>query len=277
MNDRRVTLTTLALTEYAGEKGRAAFLMVEAEETRWEGGIAEDEARPAASLLKLPLAMAAESAMLSGHLDPSETVPVNRLVRSGESPSLLERLDPEHRLAARELLGLAICASDNPSARWLLEAVGLPAVTSVLEGIGCRRTGIEKTHGVAGWPLKGTTTCRDALIMLRAADDPAAFPLTSAALKRSIRNSRIPLGATGDDVRIAHKTGSLPGVAHDVAHLDCLRGGLWAAFLTERQHDTLVSGYAMGLCTRKVLEAWGLAVRGTQSAEEGEEWTPDRV
>jgi len=37
------------------------------------------------------------------------------------------------------------------------------------------------------------------------------------------------------------------------------------AFLTEHQHDTLVTGYEMGICTRGLLQAWGLAVRRTRS------------
>ncbi|WP_367116324.1 serine hydrolase [uncultured Lamprocystis sp.] len=105
--------------------------------------------------------------------------------------------------------------------------------------------------------------------MLRAAADSARYPCTANALRRSIRNSRIPLGANDLDVQILHKTGSLTGVAHDVALLECVEGRVWAAFLTEQQHDTLITGYAMGICTRHVLQAWGLAVQRTSSAVEG--------
>ena len=98
-----------------------------------------------------------------------------------------------------------------------------------------------------------------------ASTDAARNPLTAAALHNTIRSSRIPLGADGLDVRLAHKTGSLAGVAHDVANIDCVHGTLSLAFLTEDQHDTLVSGYEMGICTRGLLQAWGLAVRRSRS------------
>ena len=116
--------------------------------------------------------------------------------------------------------------------------------------------GRARTIQVAGAPFDlGATWLHDA----------ARNPLTAAALHNTIRSSRIPLGADGLDVRLAHKTGSLAGVAHDVAVLDSPGGRLSLAFLTEDQHDTLVSGYEMGICTRGLLQAWGLAVRRSRS------------
>ena len=55
----------------------------------------------------------------------------------------------------------------------------------------------------------------------------------------------------------------MTGVAHDAAVLDCDRGQVIVAFLSDAQHDTLVTGYEMGLCTRGVLQTWGLSVRRT--------------
>lgn len=113
--------------------------------------------------------------------------------------------------------------------------------------------------------LAGFTTARDALRLLEASADAPAWPLTANALRNNVRDSRIPLGATDLDIAIAHKTGSLPGIAHDVAVVECAGGRLAIAFLTEAQHDTLVAGYEMGVCTRAVLEAWGLGARATRS------------
>jgi hypothetical protein len=38
-----------------------------------------------------------------------------------------------------------------------------------------------------------------------------------------------------------------------------------SAFLTEEQPDPLVTGYEMGLCTRRILDAWGLGARTSRS------------
>ena len=77
-------------------------------------------------------------------------------------------------------------------------------------------------------------------------------------------------GGLGMDIvdyfdEIAHKTGTLRGVAHDVAHLTCDRGDAWLAFLSYDQHDTLVTGYEMGVATRSLLEYAGLQVTSTRS------------
>ena len=57
----------------------------------------------------------------------------------------------------------------------------------------------------------------------------------------------------------------IAGVANDVAVINCAGGTVWIAFLAEAQHDTLVTGYEMGICTRELLDAWGLGARGTRS------------
>jgi hypothetical protein len=101
--------------------------------------------------------------------------------------------------------------------------------------------------------------------LIRSAADPDRFPACARALQHSIINSRIPLGVTAEDIDIAHKTGTLTGVAHDVAHLACRGGDVWLAFLSESQHDTLVTGYEMGLCTRELLECVGLQVMRSRS------------
>jgi beta-lactamase class A len=253
-----------ALNAFAREPGRSVWLDVTTPAARWQSGVAPDAVRPAASLLKLALAMAVE-AELGDRLDDM-SVRVGDVLGNGSDSSVLHVLRPDLRLSAGDLLGLMVSASDGPSARWHLEQIGLDAVTEALESSGCTRT-VATVQDIEGEvSLAGSTTARDAVRLLLAATDAAAFPLTAHALASSIRNSRIPLGVTDVDVRIAHKTGTLPGVAHDVALIEAVDGRVAMAFLTEEQHDTLVTGYEMGQCARAVLEAWGLAARHTTSA-----------
>jgi hypothetical protein len=122
---------------------------------------------------------------------------------------------------------------------------------------------IEVAHQVGVGPLTGTTTADDAVRLVRRLRDPGRYPMCLQALRNTLHASRIPLGADEADVVVAHKTGSLAGVAHDVAVLDCAGGTVLIAFLTDQQHDTLVAGYEMGICTRGVLQTWGLSVRHT--------------
>jgi len=251
-----------ALEGFAREPGRSAHVVVQTPAHEWAGGAAADELRPAASLLKLPVAMAAEGVLDTG------TVAVAELLGQDGGPSVLRLLDPRRELSGAEVLRLAVGASDGPCARWLWQRVDPERVARVIQGAGCRATSL--SHEEDGRFLRGVTTAADAVALLRAADQPERFPITSAALRASIRNSRIPLGARSGDVEVAHKTGTLPGVANDVAVLRCRGGQVWAAFLSEGQHDTIVTGYEMGICTREVVAAWGLSVRHTVSVLVGE-------
>ncbi len=259
-------LAERALADYASEPGRSVLVRISTDGRLWEAGAAADAQHPAASLLKLAVAIAADHAIADGSLDASQRIAVTALGVASRDRSVLDLLDPARDIGVVEMLGLMLGASDNPCARQLVELLGVARVADVVARLGCVRTVVE-ADAEAG--VGGVTTCRDALALLAAASDPARHPVSARALRHSIRNSRIPLGATEDDIRIAHKTGTLAGVAHDVAVLECARGTAEIAFLTQGQHDTLVTGYAMGLCTRRVLTAWGLSVRTTTSAAGG--------
>lgn len=257
--------STALLRTYAREPGRSVLARVEAGGALWQGGVAEDEPRPAASLLKVPLALAAEDACADGELDASAPVPLAELLAL-DDPGPLRVLHPGLTLTVADVIGLCLALSNRACAAWLCARTGLAAAQEAAVRAGCRATTLsEVTASDPSFPLSGRTTARDALRLLDAAADDRAHPLTAAALRHCAVNSRIPLGADGLDVDLAHKTGTLTGVAHDVAVMTCRGGSLCVAFLTERQHDTLVSGYEMGLCTRGLLETWDLAVRRTRS------------
>lgn len=251
-----------ALATYAEEPGRSALVRITAGECTWESGVDADVARPAASLLKLAVALAVQEAIAEGALDASRSLAVSDVSAVPEDRSVLDLLDSTRGISVVEVISLMLGVSDNPCTRLLVGMVGLPRIRQVVRALQCADTTVE-TDDEAG--VAGATTCRDALHLLTAANDAVRFPVSARALQHSIRNSRIPLGATHDDIRIAHKTGTLAGLAHDVAVLDCAGGRAEIAFLTEHQHDTLVTGYAMGICTREVLTAWGLPVRSTTS------------
>jgi len=249
------------LREFARDVGRSVFVRVRTTDAEWTGAVHEDVSRSAASLLKLPLAMALEP-----RLPDQGPQRVGDLLDQRDDASVLMALDPDRVLAPEEILRLMVSASDNPCARWALRSIGLPAVRAATLDGGAVATTVDEDSGEPGM-LTGTTTARDAVTLLDAALDRTRFPVSAYALEHSIRNSRIPLGATDEDVLVAHKTGTLSGVASDVAHLTCRTGAMSIAFLTDSQHDILVTGYEMGICTRLLLDHFDLQVTRTVSAE----------
>ena len=244
------------LEGFAREPGRSAYAVVRTPEWSWAGGVYAGALMPAASVLKLAVGMALEP--LLARLGPARAC---QLVRS-EDTSILHALLSDHEMSARELHALMLSASDAPATRWAVREAGMDAIRAAAHAAGLRRTRIEADEHFG---VLGQTTAREAVDLMIAAADPARFPACSRALRRSIINSRIPLGVDAEDIEIAHKTGTLRGVAHDVAHLTCDRGDAWLAFLSADQHDTLVTGYDMGTTTRTLLEYAGLQVTSTSS------------
>ncbi len=266
MSEDPRTRAEAALRAWADLPGRAAAARLERGTERWEAEVRADAPVPAASLLKIPLAIAAERAGAEGRIAAGWRIAIRDLLAEASLPSLLHALDPEIGLGLADLIGLTVGLSDGPAAAALLRMTGIGAVCDAIAATGCTAT---DAHVVPpedpSAPLAGRTTARDALRLLDAAADSARHPLTARALRHSVRNSRIPLGATEADVTIAHKTGSLPGLAHDVARIEADGAVLLVAFLATDEHDTLAVGYAMGIATRTILAAWGLDAQRTRS------------
>lgn len=259
--EEQARVTQDILDRFASAPGRSVHVVINTATDQLEAGSAQDDEFPAASLLKLPLTMAIERAVAMGRLDARDAVSASS-VRS-PAPGLLHALVSDPDLSVADLVGLAIALSDNDAADWLFGQVGLADVDRVIRDVGCGHTTVVAAQRSGVGPLEGTTSARDAVALLTAACDGDRYPLTSGALANSVHASRIPLGVTDHDVRVAHKTGSLTGVANDVARLECDAGTMLIAFLSRDQHDTLVTGYEMGICTRQLLQLWQLGVRRT--------------
>jgi beta-lactamase class A len=208
-----------------------------------------DIERPGASLLKLPLVAAA----LAG--DVERRVRVEELGRT-EYASVLAALDPSRELSVRELCALCLVTSDNPVADHLLELVGIDAVNERAEALGCTGTRMEvgfsdDVLGPAG--RANVTTAADAMILVRAlADDPVA----GRAMLNSLHNLRIPL-RLAEDVRVAHKTGTLLGVANDAGVIYGDSTDLAVAFLCDGEADTAWASIEIGDCVGEIWDALG--------------------
>lgn len=263
MTTRSAEAGERAVASFARDAGRSASVSVISPAGTWHGAAADDVPRPAASLLKLGIALATERAMEQGVVLPS-SVPAGQILEADPSPSALRAIDPGIELGVRDALGLMITLSDNPCATWLCDAVGNQGVRAALAEHGITDVHVRHREAREG-PLAGRCTTAQALSLAVAAADPARHPATATAMANVVHAARIPIGVQRGDVRVAHKTGSLPGVANDVAVIDCGSARVHVAFLSEDQPDPLVTGYEMGLCVRHILDAWGLGATASRS------------
>ena len=215
-----------------------------------------DVQAPAASLLKVPLVSAVHAAAATGQVDLDARVPHRRL-GSTVYASVLDALDPDHELSVRELCALCLVTSDNPIAQFLLDLVGMEAVNRRAHQLGCRDTRMEvgfEDANLADAGRRNVTTARDAVALVSrfAADEP----LIVDALASNLRNTRIPLRLP-PDVRVAHKSGSLPHVANDAGVIFGETTDLAVVFLCDGEPDTARTGVAIGDCVARVWSALG--------------------
>ncbi|MEU6847216.1 serine hydrolase [Streptomyces sp. NPDC046716] len=211
---------------------------------------------PAASLMKVPLAITALE-----QLDAER--PVRRAhIGSTDYPSLLDIFTANHQFTLRELCSLMLSTSDNPIAAYLTELVGMAAVTRTAHRIGATHTQMRVgfTDAELGAPARDSvTTASDMAIILRHVAERKGLHSMVHAMRNSMRNFRLPLRLP-DELHVAHKTGSLRGLAHDAGVLFGRDTDLVAVFLTQEQPDTALVGIEIGDCIAGVWRRLGEAV-----------------
>ena len=217
--------------------------------------------RPAASLVKVPLAVAVYERARAGTLSLDQQVP-RRALGTTAYPSILEVFEPDHLFTLGELCRLMLSTSDNPVSQYLLDLVGMDAVRQEARRLGARQTTVavgftDPELGSAG--RANLTTAADVLaIMASVAADPYYQPLIRG-MRNSMRNFRLPLRLP-DELHVAHKTGSLLGVVNDAGVVYGANTDLAVAFLTDRQADTARTSIAIGDCMARIWAALGETV-----------------
>lgn len=197
-----------------------------------------DAAHYSASIMKLPILVAAHRLVERGRLDLSREVPVHDEFES-QNRGRHFRMDPEEdsdpatwsavgRTQPLEaLVQRMITASGNLATNLVLDEVGTVEVAAVLADAGCSdRTAI--VRGIEDYAareigLDNVITADDmARLLVALAEGRLAGPEATAACERTLQAQEyrdgIPAGLP-PDVVIGNKTGWITGVNHDVALL----------------------------------------------------------
>jgi len=180
--------------------------------------IGADHPIASASVIKVAIACTAADQAAMGKLDLTQSIPKHTLNKTFYC-SILEAFDAGDTLTLQALIGVMLIVSDNPATTAVLDAVGMDSVNSW-----CAANGMTDTNLCIGFddvslgpPLRANlTTASDCLTLLKAVDTQPAYAFIKRMLQNNLRNERIPKFLP-DDARIAHKTGTLAGLVHDVA------------------------------------------------------------
>jgi beta-lactamase class A len=231
---------------------------------------AENERFPAASLLKVPLAMALYDLAARGDLSLDTTVDRASL---GETvyASVLAAFADTKQFTLRELCSLMLITSDNPASDEILRVVDAARVNDALKQSGAENSHMAVGFGddlVGGEGRQNVTTARDMIAVLGALyRNPRYAPIVQA-MKNNVRNTRIPLRLP-DTLPIAHKTGNLDGLAHNAGIIYGDHVDLAIVFLATDQDDTAMASIEMGDCTARVWSALGESLDGQRGDDPG--------
>lgn len=212
----------------------------------------DNQVFPAASTIKLVILVALAQAVDDGRLDLTATAPMLGTQRVGGS-GVLNWLQPGLQLTLRDHAWLMIAISDNTASNVLIDAVGMPAIHKVQRSVGLRNTSLNRRF-LGRLPDPGQpenlATAGDLTRLLFAIDrGSAASPercdwlvtLLGDQQHRDRLGRNVPEGVT-----FAGKSGSLPGLAHDIGLYRSPTGGAAVAVLTRGFADPYAADAFIG-------------------------------
>lgn len=217
MENRLSQLESLCQT-LADTPGQVSIIARSKRDPALSVSIGAHQSIASASVIKIAIACAAADQAALGKLDLTQTIPRHAL-SSTFYCSILEAFDATDTLTLKALIGLMLIVSDNPATTAILEAVGIDALNAWCAANRMTDTNLSIGFEDAslGAPLRANlTTASDCLILLEAVDTKTEYGFIKRMLQNNLRNERIPK-LLPDDALIAHKTGTLAGLVHDIA------------------------------------------------------------
>ena len=220
------------------------------------------EVFPAASLIKLPIAVELMRRADLGQYDLSERLDTSAEPRVGGA-GVLDILDPQTRLTLGDLCALMLAVSDNTAANYLLGLVGMGEVNETMNRLNLTHTRLARrlmdtAARAAG--RENTTTAGDMLALIsliRSGALPGARRLRDMLLAQQ-SFSELTEGWLPDSASLAHKDGTLDGVVHDVGIVSGPGGVAMYGVLTAEQRDVPAARMALGSIVRLLWDEWRL-------------------
>ncbi|MBM3471333.1 MAG: serine hydrolase [Armatimonadetes bacterium] len=198
-----------------------------------------DEPFPAASVIKIPVLVEALRQAQSGEVCLDERLPVRAEDKVGGF-GILKDLESVAELTFLDLLTLMVIISDNTAANLCIERVGMAAINEYMAALGLRGTFLQRKMMDMEARQRGLdnfTTPADVALLLELLArkqilTPEGCDLAIGIMRRQQVRDRLPL-CLPQEIAIAHKTGELPEVRHDVGIMLAERGLVVIAALTK--------------------------------------------
>lgn len=211
----------------------------------------------AASLIKVPIMMAAYKKAREGRLDLELPVTVPLEKRVG-GMGVVTHLAADTSLKLSDLITLMIIVSDNTATNLCIDHVGIEYINSFMDEVGCKNSILGRRlmdYEARKAGKDNFVSAEDMVTLLRClwSDTSIEGEKMRSLLYAQQFNTKLPyLIPSETDTRVAHKTGEIPGVEHDAGVVEVGGNRAFVAVLTH-ELESKVAGY-------KAIQDIGLAV-----------------
>jgi beta-lactamase class A len=181
---------------------------------------------PAASMIKVPIMYEIMRQAAAGIISLDQSLVVTSSIRT-DGAGILKELRPDITMTIRELVTLMIILSDNTATNMLIDLVGMDTINKTITDLGLRSTVLRRRmmdFDAARVGKENTTSAADlARIFAGIYTNSLGLPQEYGALmldiltRQQIRD-KLPFYLP-EEIVIANKTGTLPGVEHDAGIL----------------------------------------------------------
>ena len=235
MTEHRLSALERACHAFADQPGQIAVIVESKTDPSQRVALNATLPMPSASLIKVAIACAAAA-------DPDLDLAAPRQVGELDETfycSIVQAFEPGDQISLKALIGLMLIVSDNPATRAVLDAVGMDKVNTWLAENGLGDTGLSVGFDDAslGAPLRANLThAEDCLSLLKLAESRPDYDFVLHMLRNNLRNERIPK-LLPDHAVIAHKTGTLYGLMHDIAIIESPEAAFYLIVLADGLPD----------------------------------------
>lgn len=193
-----------------------------------------DEIFPAASIIKIPIMMAAFEAHHQGKFSMEDTLALRAEDLVGGA-GVFQHMTPGTRVTVYDTIMLMMIQSDNTATNMVIDLVGKENIRKTMKSIGLKDSSFYNKLMTVPYDREGPNeiTARDVNTMLKTIATGSYTSVYACEhmidiMKRQQDDSRLParLPRSNSDVigaietwNLAHKTGTISGVVHDVGIL----------------------------------------------------------
>jgi beta-lactamase class A len=216
---------------------------------------------PAASLIKIPIMMEAFFQEEEGAIDLNEQVPIGEIEKAGGA-GIIQFLSKGASLRLIDFITLMIAVSDNSAANLLIKVLGMKNINDRMLGFGLQTTVLGRKmmdFEAAAKGIENYTAAADMVKCLRVIKEGKVFSEKSRSRMLDIMEAqqfreKLPAIADCTELKIANKTGELPGIEHDCAIFTAGRDALYAAVLIDGLSSREEGNHAIRLIGSRLSE-----------------------